>query len=421
MNNKYSVLSTTIASLTRNLSLSFFLVCSLCSPGWGQVKEAEIVGNPIVKDDQVTVRIKVKGEEDKPEIDLQDTDFSLLVDGKPVNFNSQNWKSATETIPPPAWIVFLLDYSGSMTRTDSRGGTKLKGAINAIREFQKALQERGGDTQIAIVPFGELGDQCKNGFINDKKLDSFLSVSDVKINNYLNYLASKKPCASTNIYTPLTKAINLLGNKQDPRFYVEPDSNKPQPRLSVILLSDGYHNKPNEAQDFRRLINLLERNPQIIVHTLGYGLTPEQLGRKYNLGRAAKRSDIGKVPAEEFVDSKRLAAIANATGGIAEFSPDAIAVTEKLKIFLDALLGEYEITYTEPNPRRYSSHNVSVKVDSDVVSDEKPYRMGGFGDKNLSIQKRIPIILFVFIALLIGGFIPFSIWANKLKREAEDD
>lgn len=420
MNNNYSVLSTTIASLTRNLSLSFLLVFSLCSPSWSQVKEAEIVGNPIVKDDQVTIRIKAKGKNDKPVLDLQDTDFSLFVDGKPVNFNSQNWTSAKETVPPPAWIVFLLDYSGSMTETDSRGGTKIKGAINAIREFQKALEERGGDTQIAIVPFGELGDKCQDDFIRDKKIDTFLSVSDFKINNYLDNLANNEPCASTNIYEPLTKAINLLGNKQDPRFYVEPDSNKPQPRLSVILLSDGYHNKLNEAEDFGRLIRLLERNSQIIVHTLGYGLTPEELGRKYLGGRTAKRRDIGKVPEEEFVDAERLAEIANTTGGIAEFSPNAIAVTEKLKIFLNALLGEYEITYTEPNPRRYSSHNVSVTVDSQQ-SDEKPYRMGGFGDKNLSLEKRVPIILLVFIALLIGGFIPFSIWANKLKRQAEDD
>ncbi len=423
MNNNYFDSSTTIASLTRNLSLSLLLVISLCSPSFGQVKKAEIVDNPIVKDDQVTIRVKVKGKDDKPVIDLQDTNFSLLVDRQPVNFNSQDWKSAKETVPPPAWIIVLLDYSGSMRNRDKQGGTKLQGAINAIREFNQAIAERGGNTHIAIVPFGEPGTNCVGNPVTKQELDKFFSAGDVKIKNNLDYLANQIPCASTNIYQPLTKAIRFLGDTTDQRFYVEKNSNQPQPRLSVILLSDGYHNKPNEAEDFEQLIDLLKRNPQIVVHTLGYGLTPEQLGRKYALDRPAKRSDIGQglgtVPEDEFVDRERLAAIANASGGIAAFSPDAKAVTEKLNIFLDALLGEYEITYTEPNPRRYSVHNVSVKVDSKVISDEKPYRMGGFGN-SLPLQVRIVMLLLVFIALVGGGFIPFSIWADKLKREAEE-
>ncbi|WRH67828.1 MAG: hypothetical protein RSE13_05770 [Planktothrix sp. GU0601_MAG3] len=228
----------------------------------------------------------------------------------------------------------------------------------------------------------------------------------------------------------MSRAIRFLANDADPRFAIPEDPNQPQPRLSIILLSDGYHNKPNEEQDFENLRALLKRNEQIIVHTLGYGLTPEQLGQKYGLGRAATRRDIekekekgkgklkgkGKVPEAEFVDQARLAEIAQLTGGISEFSADAQTVAEKLNLFLNALLGEYQITYSEPNPERGSKHDVKVMVQS-VESKPKGYTITAFG-RSLPLPTRLIMLLVIFIVLIGGGVVPFWLWAEHLKREA---
>lgn len=426
MNKNSSDLFTTIASWTHKLSLSVLLVGCLCSPTWGQVKTAEIVGNPSVNDDKVKLRIKVTDTNDRPVMRLQQKDFSLVVDGKPTQLgNEDKWESSEETIPPPTWIVVLLDYSGSMQQLDSRGTTKLDGAIRAIKQFTTAIAERGPNTQVAIVPFGDPGFNCAGNPVNNENLDKFFPASDFKLINYLDFLAGQSPCASTNLYEPLTKAIRFLGNQEDSRFYVPEDSQQPQPKLAVVLLSDGYHNKPNEQQDFEELISLLKQNKQITVHTLGYGLSLEDLGRKYNLKRAATRKDInsGKVPAEEFVDQARLAAIAKVTGGIAEFSPNAETVTTSLKDFLDALLGEYEITYTDPIAERGSKHDVRVAVKfsdgTEVKSEPKPYTITVFG-RSPELRVRLLILLLVVVAMVGGGAVPFWLWAKHLKQKAQE-
>ena len=414
----------TIASWTRWLSWLVLLGSCFSSPGWGQeVKTAEIVDRPLVEEDRVTVRIKVTGTDDRPVVALEDTDFSLIVDDQPLEFRSKDWKSPEETIPPPAWIIVLLDYSGSMNQDDSRGTTKLEGAIAAIREFATTLADRGPNTQVAIVPFGDSGKNCPGYPVRAENLDKFIPAGDFKLMNYLDFLAREKPCASTNIYEPLTRAIRFFNEDSKDRFFLPEDSQEPKPRLAIILLSDGYHNKPREAEDFQKLLTLLKRDREIKVHTLGYGLTPAELGRKYGLGRPATRADIGRgegeVPEEEFVDRDRLAEIAKATGGIAEFSPDALTVADKLEIFLNALLGEYEITYTEPNPERGSEHEVRVVV-RDVESEPTSYRIAVFG-RSLPLRVRLMAIACTFLTMGLGGVVPFWLWGQHLKFEALED
>lgn len=405
------------------------MLASLTSPSFGQAKVAEIVGNPQVEKNKVTVRIKVETEDDRPVMGLQDTDFKLIVDNQEVKFKNQDWKSPEESVPPPAYIIVLLDLSGSMNQSDSSGGKKIKGAIDAIRKFTAISSERGGQTQISIVPFGEPSDNCEQGYpINKNALDKFLPAGDFKLQNHLEYLDSLTPCASTNLYKPLTKSIRFLGNTQDTRFYPPENSSTPQPRLSIILLSDGYHNKPNEARDFDKLKTLLKRNTNITVHTLGYGLTKAQLGNKYQLGRPATRADIGqgnkKVPAQEFVEDDKLAEIAKITGGIGEFSPDAESISENLQLFLNALLGEYEITYTEPNPERGSQHTVEVEVSSPtgipIKSEPKNYRIGVFGWP-LPLERRLIMLGCVLGLIGFGGVMPFYFWGIYLKKEAFRD
>ena len=437
MNRNSTDLFTTIASLTRKLSLSALLAFSLGNPAWSQAKTAEIVGKPTVYKDRVTVRIKVKDANDKPVMGLQDTNFSLIVDRKPLKFRGKDWKSPDETIPPPAFIIVLLDYSGSMQQKDSQGTSKIEGALKAIKEFTTELGNRCPKNstvecptpKVSIVPFGDPGPACEGNPVNQKVLAQkiFLPANSFQLNDYLDSLAAQKPCASTNIYEPLSKSIQFLAT--DPSFSVPEDSKQPQPRLSVVLLSDGYHNKPNEERDFNNLLALLKRNEKITVHTLGYGFTPAQLGQKYGLGRPAKRSDIGKgdrkVPEEVFVDENRLAEIAKVTGGIAEFSPNSQAVAEKLKLFLNALLGEYEISYEQPNAEKEkgSKHDVEVVVQSDlaakVQSESASYRIEFFWP-SLPLNTRIIMLLAVLVAIGAGGVLPFWLWANHLKQEMEN-
>jgi len=373
------------------------------------------------------VRIKVSQENDRPVMGLSDTDFQLFVKLSPdqepeeVIFKPQDWRSPENTVPPPAWIIVLLDMSNSMLQPDSKGQTRIDGAIQAVREFTDLAAERGGNTQISIVPFGEGGASCEGYEVKNETLNQFFLAGDIKLQNYLDYLDDLIPCASTNLYEPLKKAVKFLADGSNTSFYPPENSELPEPRLSVILLSDGYHNRGKEQEEFDDLSELLRRNNQIIVHTLGYGSTPEELGNKYKLGRPATRQDIGvgdkKVPEKEFVDQKRLAEIANLTGGIAEFSGNAEDIAENLQLFLDSLLGEYEITYTDPKPERGVKHDVMVEVQS-IKSESEPYTIRL--TPPLSVKSRLIMTIILLILLGIGGIIPFYFWGKHLKEEAQN-
>jgi hypothetical protein len=424
-----TALSTTIASSIPKLSVAILLTLSCANPSLAKLESAEIVGNPTVNEDRVTVRIKVKENGGKPALNLTEGNFRLNVDGNPVNFNSGDWKSAKEATPPPVWIVFLLDYSGSMQQKDTQGKTKLKGAIDAIREFVKLAAKRSGNpkVKISIVTFGERGDRpCNNHLFDRNKIGNFLAADSQEISTELENLEAGKPCATTNIYDPVTKTLDFFNNPNPNPNDNQFPGKEGQDRLrtSIILLSDGYHNKPNEQATFDRLISTLKAQNSVIIHTLGYGITPEELGKKAGLNRPARRSDVGTgkpVKEDEFVDRDRLKAIADATGGVAEFSSDAVTVSKKLELFLDAILGEYEISYTEPNPVRGSSHNVAVRVSSGqenpIQSPSKPYRILVFG-RSLPLQQRLLMLLGIGCIMLIGGGLPFWLWGKQLKREA---
>ena len=426
---KFTALSITIASSIHKLSLSLLLATSLINPIGAQennIEKVEIVRTPTVNNDRVKLRIKVTGEGERPVMGLSDLDFKLQVDEKPVEFKPRDWKSPEEAEPPPAWIIILLDMSGSMASPDSSGKTKLAGGIEAIHEFIDILADRGGKTQVAIVPFGEGGANCEGYQVKKEQLDKFFAAGDFKLKDYLDYLGSVKPCASTNLYEPLEEAIDFLANRNDTRFYLSEEKKQnnpeqPEPRLSIILLSDGYHNRANEAEDFEELSQQLQRYDQIIVHTLGYGLTPQQLQQKYKLSNLATREDVfqGKVPQEEFVDRERLAEIAQLTGGISEFSGDAEDIAENLRLFLNALLGEYEIIYTEPNPERGSTHEVIVEV-GETSSEPKSYRIKVFG-RSLPFGIRLLIFVLTLVSLGLFGILPFYWWGRYLQQKALEE
>ncbi len=427
MKNNFTDSCITIASLIRKASLRtiVFLVLLSGSDLAASPSAVEIVSSPKVEEDEVTVRISVTDGQNRPVVDLLDTDFQLIVDDLDLQFESRNWRRPQDVVPPPAWVIVLLDMSGSMNQPDSRGTTKLQGALESITQFKNSIYERLDTVpetnipQIAIVPFGEPGENCKGFPVTQNELDKFFPANAVLLDNHLDFLSKQAPCAATNLYEPLSKAIRFLSNTQDPRFAHSEESQQPKPRLSIILLSDGYHTEGKEAEDFEVLKLLIRQNPEITIHTLGYGLTPEELGEKYNLKGAATRNDIGsEIPADEFVDQARLAEISQLAGGISEFSADAATVAEKLQVFLNALLGEYEISYVQPNADRNSSHTVKVLIDADqgvIQSNLQKYRVTGFG-RILGRNVRLKIFVFTLLIMGAAGVLPFWIWSNHLSE-----
>ncbi len=442
------------------VSLSLLLLISLSKPALAKVETVEIIeAIPDRNEGQVTLRVKAYDRNNKPVMGLPKNDFNLIVcppQGDPnkgecqtLNQADTQWKIPLPEDLPPAWIIVLLDFSGSMKQLDSDGKqTKLEGAIEAIRKFEADLVGRSNNTQIAIVPFGEGGKKCPGNKVSDRQLNNFKPAGDPETEKYLKQLERQLEnlCAATNIYEPLRAAIQFLGNSKDPRFNPPEDSGQPRPRLSVIVLSDGYHSiygdadneAELEAQDYEKLVFVLKSYPGITVHTLGYGLTPEQLQQKYGLNQLPTIKDLRQsggvvaeeefsnpdrleqITKEEFVDQNRLKQIANVTRGIALFSGNAQDVASNLTEFLEAMFDEYEISYIQPkNADRGSLHNVRVAVTSPektVESEPKAY-VFPWVPRSLPGNIRAIVLLLVLTALLGAGFIPFLIWAKSIKQE----
>lgn len=456
MVKNYSDLSTTTASWTRRVSLSLLIVSAWIYPSFAQIKNLEIIeAIPERNEGKVTLRIKAYDQNNKPVMGLQKDEFNLTIcppkadnqteKCRTLNQADINWKIPQAEELPPAWVIVLLDFSGSMKQLDSIGEkTKLEGAIAAIRKFNQDLATKGENTKISIVPFGKGGKNCPGNQVTVKELDNFIVAGDRQVEESLKKLETQLDnlCAATDIYEPLRQAVQFLGNPEDTRFNPPVDSNLPQPRRSIILLSDGYHsiygdreNEPElEAQDFEKLVFMLKTYPNITVHTLGYGLTPQQLQQKYGLRQPPTIRDISKrggvksnnsaelneLTAEEFVDQKRLQQIAAVTRGIALFSGNAEDISTSLTEFLEALFDEYEINYIQPiNADRGSLHNVqvSLKLPNDSVdSEQKPY-VFPWVSRSLPRLTRSIIFLLALVILLGGGILPFVLWAKSIKQE----
>lgn len=452
----YSDLSTTIVSWTHKVSLYLLILNCYINPSFAQVKNVEIIeAIPERNEGKVTLRMKAYDQNNKPVMGLPKEDFNLTVcppkadlksgECQTLNQADINWKIPQPEELPPAWVIVLLDFSGSMKQLDSSGEkTKLEGAIYAIRKFNQDLAEKGENTKISMVPFGKGGKNCPGNQVSKKELDNFVLAGDKKVEQTLKKLESQLDnlCAATDIYEPLRQAVQFFGNSEDTRFNLPANSNLPQPRRSIILLSDGYHsiygnteNEPElEAQDFEKLVFMLKSYPNITVHTLGYGLTPQQLQQKYALKqpptirdisvRGGKKSnnseELTELSAEEFVDQKRLQQIASVTRGIAEFSGNAEDISISLTEFLEALFDEYQINYIQPiNADRGSLHNVQVSFklpNNSVDSELEPY-VFPWVSRSLPHLTRIIIFLFTLAVLLGAGVIPFLLWAKSIKRE----
>jgi hypothetical protein len=406
------------------------------------VKKTEIIRQN-EQQGEVTLRVKVTGDEKKPIMGLKKEDFELKVvdtnTKKIVSpFDPDNgysdipfkFKTPQEATPPPAYILVLLDMSGSMKcSTDlnskescdnniPKGKRKLNAAVSALQTFIDDAQKRGGNTNIAVVPFGFGCDY--QPIRKTDELDKFYNVSDAKVKNALDNLSRKNPCDATNIYHSLEKSIEFLTNAGDKRFYPVDDKGnplEPKPRLAVILLTDGFdtdpdykNNRQKQSETLNTLKQKLRDNDQLTIHTLGYGLTPNALRKKY-AGQTISQADYE----QEYLDVDGLKQISQVTpNGIFAISGKEDDISKALTTFLDSILGEYEITYQHPNPQRARVYKVSTVADK-VASKPEEYRVTVFG-RIVSLPTYFGSV--GLIAMLAGcWFIPYTLWKKKLQEE----
>lgn len=422
-------MSTTIASLIRKASLYTLIIFSYANPAWGKVGSIRIIENKFDRTtEQTTVRLKVEDENQRPVDSLGYKDFQILVDGEPVKIRPQDFKNPQLATPLPTRIIVLLDMSGSMRHSISNAGvSKLQASVEAIRIMTEEASAKGGDIKIAVVPFGEGKGKCPQGDyrVNEATLNNFLDAGSDALNRQLNDLASQKPCAATNLYKPLERAIRSLSKSLESTNSQSQDSSKPQPRLAIILLTDGYHSEGKDQEYQKDLELFLTTSPNLTVFTLGYGLTAEELYAKYqqdcSLSKPVSRADFTACPnlKEEYVDSEVLQKIAKWGNGFHEFSGEPQDISENFIEFLDSILGEYQITYAEPNPERGVTHSLSAVVNTEdgIIKSDSPkkYLIDVFG-RAPSRFNRYTSLLITLAALLIAGGIPFYFWQRKLKR-----
>ncbi|MCL2929779.1 MAG: hypothetical protein O4807_14590 [Trichodesmium sp. St19_bin2] len=473
-------LFTTIAFWTPKVSLSLLLLFSGSHPSFAQVERVEIIQAKPDKDDgSVALRFQAFDRNNKAVMRLPEKSITLRVcsqdqECQELGLGNKKWTTPAPEKLPPAWVIVLLDFSGSMKRCEERGSwdeissqclgkSKLKGAIEAIQKFSKDVAGRSQKTKIAIVPFSESGGSCVGKKVSRKTLNEFKPAGSDEIENILKELQETAPkdiCGATNIYDPLMAAVRFLGDENEPRFnppkadsLETTDSKEPEPRLSIILLSDGYHSIYANSQKRKRyqteaeaerehfetkLIPALEENSHITVNTIGYGKTAQELKQEYNLKDEPKienlyllKDDLPvaditnykrlKQISEEFVDQQSLIRIAEITRGVHEFSASANDVANALTDFLNAMLNEYEITYVQPTSSdRGSAHNVQVIVKSpdegrDIKSQPESYTFPWVGPK-LPAKVRGVVFLFVLVMVIVGIFIPFWLFTKSLKR-----
>ncbi len=412
--------------------------------------------------EKITLRLKGTGK-NGPIMDLKKDDFQIKVIDTKTNYlvfpDEQKtysnikfrWKSPQDTVPDDAYIIVLFDMSGSMKcSTDlkrkgncdqvPKGQRKYDAAIDTLTNFVEEAKTWKGKTQVSIVPFGNKVKQgnCKfpESFVNvsSDNLNNFQDVENARLTTFINdNLSNQIPCTSTNIHESLYKSVEFLTNTSDERFYPVDEEGEPtdnQPRLSIILFTDGFDTdyyyknetlaRGKQQQKIDEIATLLKKNPNLAIHTLGYGLTPKQLGEKYGLGRAVNwNKDIDwdndktkPIPTIEYLDEKAINNISSLTNGLSRIAGNSKEITESLKLFLQAILGEYEITYKHPNPQKGRVYQVISSVNP-IKSNPKEYRFTVIG-----ITAPVPIVAAAFglsiIVMILWGIV-YTLWKKQLQ------
>lgn len=398
----------------------------------------------------ITLKVQVLDENNVPIEDLRRSDFKI--EAAKVNqtlsvINRMGLIPPGEQLKPePAYVVILLDMSGSMQEEDDNKVKKIDGAISAIREYVKLVKDNNLPVSIALVPFGEGNISKCNYEVNQQIIaKSFLLANDQELEQKITDLSQSSTCSATNLYDPLKAAVQYLGK---PDQFVQTGNNSeldantdtPEipPKVAVILLSDGYHNvnRDSEKRQFAEVEKVLKENSAVRVYTLGYGeslqhlrdraencdITNYQLTQNNAVDLISKCQLSGKSITNFIVDRPRLKQIAELGGGISQFPDNATDAVKSLETFFKALR-EYELQYKQPGAEPGELYQVKVTVNSpnrkiDVSSEPEPFRIPNFSTELPLIPDRL-IILTLTLAGLGGTLWWFKGWSEQLKKEAE--
>jgi hypothetical protein len=331
--------------------------------------------------------------------------------------------------------VILLDMSGSMSERDASGVKKLDGAISAIRGFIALVRKENIPAKIAVVPFGEgKFKKCTYDVTQATIKERYLEAFSQQIDEQITQLARTNPCAATNLFGPLKEAVSFLGEDNISQDLQE---NAIQPRLSVILFSDGFHNTKNDK--FESLAPVFQKYPLVKVNTLGYGeslehlrnrttdcqrvITDEQL-KEINITYRLSKCHIPGEKIEGFiVDQPGLKEIARLTSGISEFPDDAKSAVNSLETFFKSLR-EYEFQFRQPGADEGEKYQVMVEVDSpnrQIKSQSalRDFTIPTFGYQQLPFFPDRLAILGGTLVALAGSVLLFRNWSRKLKEESD--
>lgn len=423
-------------SLTRRLRLTA-LAAFLCLLPLPALASSVDISRFRAEGDRVTLKVEVLDDKRKPIQDLNPDDFKVETEDN-LKINTTLGVPDVEVIlPKKPHLIILLDMSKSMIREDSAGVKKLQGAVDAIRELIAQVRADNLPVQISLVPFGY---GCKFSYeVNEKTIkNNFYYARNSSLEKQLDKLSNVPLCAATNIYQPLAEAVSYLGKVRQSSQVLSDSVTQDEspPRLAVILLSDGYHNyqRNTEQQQFTELESVLKQNPQVTVHTLGYGTPLSEVIKDFNCS-VPQPITVNKVielcqqqlPKSKFeeltefiVDEERLKQIADMTpGGIHEFPDNAKAVAKSLTTFLKTLR-EYDIIYQQPGADRASKHKTVVRVISPSRQLNLSSEPVNIGIKNmpLPLPERLGILV-ITVLLSLSVIFPFIKWSQKLKAEAE--
>lgn len=382
--------------------------------------------------DEVTLRVSARKDDNSPIEGLTEKQFEIETEGQTIQPNF-----APKSARDKAYVVILLDMSGSMKNPDSGTKTqsKLSGAINAIRKFIDQASDEDIDLKISLVPFGYTGEgttTCKGVFdVNESTItqNPFLDVttSGSKLISRIQELEKVKVCASTKLAEPLLAAKDYLQKQVKEENSL---TNQVPPKLITILLSDGYDdsNKQQVKELVRKLKPQTENEPFIKVYTLGYGESLEQLRNRAQCNTAISDSDLTAQSVSQncilrngdirefIIDEYLLETVANSTGGIYKLSANS---TEVAKSFIDILKSEreYKLVYKQPRAESGSSHKISVRV-IDPKMESEPTKIEFPIFQKLSLLERSGIFVFIGVLCYVG-INSFRQWSRQLKQQAD--
>lgn len=149
----------------------------------------------------------------------------------------------------PSYMVFCIDYSGSMASNGGADGVKQ--AMNILLNSDKAKQymlQLTAEDKVIVIPF------------NSKVVDEWQASGDKpqEIEKLLSNINNLQPGGNTDIYSPVIQGLKDL-NSVDLNKYIP----------SVILMTDGQSNIGKTINDLNQMIKT--QNKDIPVFSITFG------------------------------------------------------------------------------------------------------------------------------------------------------